>query len=141
MAALRARGVLERARGRVPQREGGGRGGKSTSVARGAAVGAAGGRSGLPRAELIRGGIGGPPARPVVVPLRPREIPKQPAGVVPADAGESAQAAAAPDGRAEPPGCRPRCPQCAWRAIQPVRLGEPTSCESCGSSFVAEEER
>ena len=115
--------------------------GNRASVYLSADLAAAVERSGLPLAELIRRGICGPPARPVVVPLRRREIPQQPAGVVPAGAGESAQAAAAPDGRAEPPGCRPRCPQCAWRAIQPVRLGEPTSCESCGFGFVAEEER
>src|SRR5258708_40077820 len=105
MAALRARGVLERARRPVPQRGSGGISGKRTSVYLSADLAAAVERSGLPLAELIRRGICGPPARPGVVPLRRRETPQQPAGVGPADAGESAPDAPATDRRPEPPRC------------------------------------
>jgi hypothetical protein len=100
-----------------------------------AGLAAAAERTGLPLPELIRRGIYGPPAWPTAVPP-PRRAPKPPPlTVVPADF-ESAPAADRSDG---PPGCRPRCPCCGWRAIQLVRIGERTNCEACGFGFVADD--
>lgn len=39
----------------------------------------------------------------------------------------------------QPPGCHPRCPQCGWRAMQPVPAGKRARCEMCGLGFPAED--
>jgi hypothetical protein len=102
--------------------------GKRTSVYLADDLAAAVEKTGLPLAELIRRGIYGPPARPVVV---------SPCGGVPQQA--AAAVVPAGSGASAPAPCRPRCPQCRWRALQPVRAGERTSCESCGFGFTAED--
>jgi hypothetical protein len=104
-----------------------------------AGLAAAAERTGLPLAELIRRGIYGPPAWPAAAPP-PRRAPQPPPlALVPADRAESAPAAVTPDRNGRKPDCRPRCPQCAWRALQPVRAGERTNCEACGFGFVADD--
>jgi len=104
-----------------------------------AGLAAAAERTGLPLAELVRRGIYGPPAWPAEAPP-PRQVPRpRPLVVVPDVGGESDPAAVVPDRNGGTPGCRPRCPQCAWRALQPVEVGEITNCEACGLGFVADD--
>ncbi len=121
--------------------------GKRTSVYLSAEMAAAVDRTGLPLAELIRRGIFGPPANPVVVPLRPGEATgmsrdrveqimndyygnqsRDDAVVVPADAPAKVAAPAGVPQPAEVPQRSWTCSSCSWRMAQPG----VTHCESCG---------
>jgi len=101
--------------------------GKRTSIYLADDLAAAVEETGLPLAELVRRGIYGPPARTVVVPPPGRQVPQCAEAAVPA--GHEAHS---PE-----PGCRPRCPQCAWRQLQPVPADEITNCEACGFGYTA----